>query len=393
MKRSAVLAVLILSLAALGQSQARNPAPAVEDAAAKAHPTLALGSPAPDFFLAGVDGKRHRLSEYRDTPLLAIVFTCDHCPTAQLYEGRIKALVEEYRPKGVGFVAIQPNAPAAASLHELNYTDVEDTLDGMIVRARYRHFNFPYLYDGDTQAVAPAYGPKATPHLFVFDKERKLRYEGRIDDNQREPLVKTRDARAALDALVAGQPVAVPHTPVFGCVTKWKEQIEMKRREIEKLETDPVTLEMATAGDLAKLRANPTGHVLMVTFWATWCAPCVEEFHDLETTYRWYRSRQFDLVTVSVNMPDEKPAVMKVLQDEHATTRNLLFASEDTYTLQAAFDPKWDSGVPFTIVLAPGGKVIYQETGEVHLLDLRRAILANLPDLGYVGNAAYWAAK
>lgn len=162
MKRTAVLPVLVLSLAALGQSQARNPAPAAEDAAAKAHPTLALGSPAPDFFLAGVDGKRHRLNEYRDTPLLAIVFTCDHCPTAQLYEGRIKALVAEYRPKGVGFVAIQPNAPAAASLHELNYTHVEDTLDGMIVRARYRHFNFAYLYDGDTQAVAQAYGPKAT---------------------------------------------------------------------------------------------------------------------------------------------------------------------------------------------------------------------------------------
>jgi hypothetical protein len=84
---------------------------------------------------------------------------------------------------------------------------------------------------------------------------------------------------------------------------------------------------------------------------------------------------------------------MKVLQEEHATTRNLQFASEDTYAMQAAFDPKWDSGVPFTIVLAPDGKVIYQETGEVHLLALRRAILANLPDKGYVGNAAYWASK
>lgn len=389
-----ILACLILSIPVLGRAQGRNVVRAAEmDQAALAHPTLAIGSQAPHFFLPGVDGKRHRLSDYKDSPLLAIVFTCDHCPTAQLYEGRIKKLVEDYRPKGVAFVAIQPNAPAAASLHELNYTDVEDTLDGMIIRANYRHFNFPYLYDGDTQSVAQAYGPKATPHIFLFDRERKLRYEGRIDDNQRESLVKIHDARAALDAMLAGHPVELPHTPVFGCVTKWKEQVEMKQRELQRLEAEPAKLEMATAEDLKKLRANPTGHVLMVNFWATWCAPCVEEFHDLETTYRWYRSRDFEFVTVSVNLPDETPAVMKVLQQEHATTRNLQFASEETYAMQAAFDPKWDSGVPFTIVLAPDGKVIYEETGEVHLLALRRVILANLPDMGYVGNAAYWASK
>jgi hypothetical protein len=91
--------------------------------------------------------------------------------------------------------------------------------------------------------------------------------------------------------------------------------------------------------------------------------------------------------------PDEKAEVMKFLQNEHSAVRNLLFSSDDTYAMQAAFDPKWDSGVPFTVVIAPGGKIIYREAGEVHLLDLRRAILANLPDMGYVGNAAYWASK
>jgi len=107
-------------------------------------------------------------------------------------------------------------------LSELGYTDVSDSLDEMKIRAEYRHFNFPYLYDGETQSIARAYGPKATPHVFVFDAERKLRYEGRVDNSQRESLVKTQDARNAIDALLAHQPVKVQHTGVFGCSTKWK---------------------------------------------------------------------------------------------------------------------------------------------------------------------------
>ena len=357
------------------------------------HPTLKIGAQAPDFFLPGVDGKRHRLSEYNNHPILAIIFTCDHCPTAQLYEGRIKKLVDDYGPKGVGFVAIQPNAVAAASAREMNYTDVDDSLDGMMIRAKYRHFNFPYLYDGDTQSVAEAYGPKATPHVFIFDKDRELQFEGRIDNNQRESLVKTQDTRLALDAMLAGKPSSVTSTPVFGCATKWKDQVEMKQRETKQFEALPVTLEMATPEVLKQLRTNSTGKMLMINFWATWCGPCVEEFHDMLNTYLWYRSRGFELVTVSANSPDEKAEVLKFLQGEHSGVRNLLFSSEDTYAMQADFDTKWDSGVPFTMVLAPDGSMVYKEAGEVHLLELRRAILAHLPDMGYVGNSAYWAHK
>jgi thiol-disulfide isomerase/thioredoxin len=275
----------------------------------------------------------------------------------------------------------------------MNYTDVDDSLDGMIIRAKYRHFNFPYLYDGDTQSTAEAYGPKATPHVFLFDNDRTLQFQGRIDNNQREALVKTQDTRAALDAMLAHKPVPVAATPVFGCATKWKDQIEMKQREAKQFQALPVNLEMATADVLKSLRANPTGKYLMINFWATWCGPCVEEFHDLLTTYLWYRSRNFELVTVSANTPDEKADVLKFLENEHSAVHNYLFASDDTYAMQAAFDPKWDSGVPFTIVLAPDGSVIYREAGEVHLLDLRRTILAHLPEMGYPGTNAYWASK
>ncbi|HEY1205095.1 MAG: redoxin family protein [Bryobacteraceae bacterium] len=375
--------LLLLALLALG----------VSIGAEDEHPTLAIGSPAPDFALPGIDGKTRHLADYSGSKVLAIVFTCNHCPTAQLYESRIKKLAEDYRDKGVALVAIEPNDPEAVRPSELAWTDVGDGFEDMKIRAAYRHFNFPYLYDGATQAVARAYGPKATPHVFIFDQQRRLRYEGRVDNSQRESLVKTQDARNALDALLAGTSVPVPHTGVFGCSTKWKSKHAGRMEEMAKIEAEPVKLEAATAEDLKKLRANPGGKVLLVNFWATWCGPCVSEFPDLETTYRMYRGRDFDYVTVSANLPDERPGVLRALEKQHATGRNLQFASDDTYAMQAAFDPKWEAGVPFTVLLAPGGKVLYQKQGELDILELRRTILANLPDADYIGHRAYWAAK
>jgi thiol-disulfide isomerase/thioredoxin len=358
-----------------------------------AHPVLAIGAKAPDFSLPGIDGKTHALAEYSSAKVLAIVFTCNHCPTAQLYEGRIKKLADDYRGRGVTLVAIEPNDATAIRLDELGYTDVSDSLEEMKIRAEYRHFNFPYLYDGETQSVSNAYGPVATPHVFLFDHDRILRYQGRIDNSQRESLVKTQDARNAIDAMLDDKPVAVDHTGVFGCSTKWKSKQSDRLRELQKIEAEPVTVESASAEELKRLRSNPTDKVVVVNFWATWCGPCVAEFPDLETTYRMFRHRDFDLVTVATNLPDERAGVLKALQKQHASSRNLQFASEDTYAMQAAFDAKWNSGVPFTMVLAPGGKVIYQKEGELDILELRRIVLGNLPDPDYIGHRAYWAAK
>jgi thiol-disulfide isomerase/thioredoxin len=241
--------------------------------------------------------------------------------------------------------------------------------------------------------VTQAYGAQATPHIFIFDKERKLQYEGRIDNAQRESLVKIQDARVALDAMLAGQPVAVPHTPAFGCSTKWKSKIDSQLAELMKIEAEPVNVEMVTAEDLEQLRTDPTDKVLVVNFWATWCGPCLEEMPALEETWRMFRRRDFDMVTVSTNYPDEKTGVLKTLRAQHATGRNLQFGSDDSYALMAAFDAKWDSGVPFTMVIAPGGRVIYQEQGAVDVQAMRRAILANLENETYAGHPAYWASK
>jgi thiol-disulfide isomerase/thioredoxin len=357
------------------------------------HATLAIGSPAPDFSLPGLDGKTHKLSDYAESNVLVIVFTCNHCPTAQLYESRIEKLADDYRGKGVALVAIEPNNAKAIRLDELGYTDVSDSLEEMKIRAAYRHFSFPYLYDGETQSVSRVYGPKATPHVFIFDRARKLRYQGHVDDNQRQALVKKQSARDAIEALLGDKPVPVEKTRVFGCSTKWMSKESTATEEVKKIEQEPVSVELASADDLKKLRSNPTGKMLLVNFWATWCGPCVHELPDLETTYRMYRLRDFDMVTVSSNMPDEKAGVLKRLNQLHASGRNLLFGSTDTDAMQAAFDPKWESGVPYTVVISPEGKMLYREEGELNILKLRRIILANLPDPDYIGQRAYWASK
>jgi thiol-disulfide isomerase/thioredoxin len=354
------------------------------------HPVLAAGSPAPDFCLPGVDGQTHCLKEYAAGKVLVIAFICNHCPTSQLYEMRIKQIAEDYKDKGVVVVGIEPNNPDAVRLNEMGYTDVGDSLEDMKIRAEYRHFNFPYLYDGETQKVSAAYGPTATPHLFIFDSERKLRYEGRVDNNMREPLVTKRDARDVIDALLAGKAVAVAKTPSVGCSTKWLYKEEGRRKELEEIENKPVTLAPASVDDLKGLRKNSTGKLLLVDFWATWCAPCRAELPQFETMYRMYGHRAFDLVTVSINYPDEQAGVLKALTSEHATSTNRILSSTDIYPQLAAFDPDWSAAVPYTLLIRPDGEVVYKRQGTVDALTLKRLIIANLPDDDYHGHQAYW---
>jgi peroxiredoxin len=355
-----------------------------------AHPILALDSPAPDFALPGVDGKIHKLSDYAGSPVLVVIFTCNHCPIAQMYERRIEQLYDDYRDKGVAVVAMQGNDPKAIRIDELDSSDVSDTLDDMKIRVAYKHLHYPYLYAGDTPSVTSAYGPRATPHVFIFDKTRHLRYQGHFDNSYRIEMVKTHDAQNAIDALLAGKAVPVSHTGVFGCSTKWPEKSAQREEAERKIEAEPVHLEKVDAEGLKKLRTNTGGKVTLIDFWATWCGSCVAEFSDLQDTYRMYSNRDFNLVTASVNMPDEEPSVLRFLQKKHATSRNLLFASDDTEKLQAAFDPAWQSAVPYTVVLGPDGKVIYQTIGSVDLLEMRRKILAAMPS-DYIGFNKYWA--
>ena len=186
--------------------------------------TLPIGSKAPAFSLPGIDGKTYTLKSFATSKILAIVFTCNHCPTAQAYEDRIKALVTDYKKKGVTVIAINPNYPAAVALDELGYSDMGDSFVEMKQRAKDKAYNFPYLFDGVTETISRQYGPMATPHIFIFDQQRVLQYTGRLDASEKPGTANAEDTRRALDELLDGKPVTLAKTKTFGCSVKWKEK-------------------------------------------------------------------------------------------------------------------------------------------------------------------------
>ncbi len=347
-------------------------APAGEHAPAAA---LAVGAPAPDFDLPGTDGKRHSLKTFEKSPVLVVVFTANHCPTAQAYEDRLKKLHDDYVGKGVALVAISPNDPGAVRLDELGYTDLSDTLEEMKTRAEQRGFRFPYLYDGDTQAAWKLYGRQATPHVFVFDKARRLRFSGRLDDAENPEKTKVHDTRNAIDAVLAGQPVPVETTKVFGCSVKWREKGSSVEDARKKWAAEPVPLETVNTKALKEIGKNTGGHLRLINAWATWCGPCVTEFPDLVDTYRMYKGRGLEVVTVSADPPALREQAHAFLKAQHASMRNVILDSDDSYALVEALDPHWPGALPYTVLIAPDGKTLYRSVGVFDKLKLRRAIV------------------
>jgi thiol-disulfide isomerase/thioredoxin len=366
-----ILFALLLGLAVL-----RNPALADPPGLN----VLPIGSKAPDFTLPGVDGKTYSLKDFADSRVLVVIFTCNHCPTAQAYENRIARLAADYRDKGVAVVAISPNDPAAVRLDELGYTDLGDSFAEMKVRAKDHHFKYPYLYDGETQAVSRAYGVLATPQVYVFDTSRTLRYVGRFDDSESETKRKPRshDAINAVEAVLAGKDVPVEKTRVFGCSTKWSDKRADAAKSLAKWNAEPVTIEPIDASGAAKLAKNETDRLTLVNLWATWCGPCVAELPELVEMNRMYRGRPFRLVTISLDEPSKKADALRVLKENHVSATNYLMSESSRDTFGDALDKEWPGPVPYTILIAPGGKIVYRKAGAIDPLELKRAIVEQL---------------
>ncbi len=340
--------------------------------------TLDLGSPAPDFTLKGVDGKMYSLKSFAGAKILAIVFTCNHCPTAQAYEDRIKSLAADYKAKGVTLVAVSPNYPKAVALDEMGYTDIGDSYEEMKLRAKQKRFNFPYLYDGDTEKMSRAYGPQATPHLFIFDKQRKLQYTGRLDALEKPGSANAEDARKAIDELLEGKPVTSAKTKTFGCSIKWMEKSDWALKAPSVWAKEEVTIDMIDEQGLKELVQNKSDKTRLINVWATWCGPCVKELPDFVNINRMYRNRDFEFITISADKPDKKDKAQAALKKLQASGKNYIFSSENKYKLIEAIDPEWQGALPYTVLVEPGGKILYRKQGSVAPLELKRKIVEKI---------------
>ena len=339
---------------------------------------LEIGAAAVDFHLPGVDGKSYSLKDFADAKILIVLFTCNHCPTAQAYEERIKKLVVDYEKKGVALVAISPNDDKAVRLDELGYTDLGDSFEDMKIRAKHAKYNFPYLYDGETQKTSRAYGPKSTPQVFIFDAYRTLRYTGRIDSTESGRDIKTHDAREALDTLLEGKLPATARTRAFGCSIKWSDKREANRRFMKELAAEKVTLEPIDVKGVKALRANASKKLRMINVWATWCGPCRVEFPDLVASNRMYRHRAFEFISISLDLPEKSKEVLPFLQKQQASSKNYLYNSDDRDAFADALEKEWSGAMPLTLLVKPGGELLYRHEGQVDPLELRRAIVAYL---------------
>ncbi|MGC1241435.1 MAG: redoxin domain-containing protein [Chryseosolibacter sp.] len=334
---------------------------------------LAIGSKAPDFSLPGTDGKTYTLADFASSEVLVVIFTCNHCPTAQAYEERIKQLVTDYKGKGVGIVAISPNDPLAVTLGEMGYTDLGDSFEDMKIRAKDRNFNFPYLYDGETSKVSMQYGPQATPHVFIFDQDRKLRYTGRIDDGEKPGTAKTHDTRSAIEALIAGKAVPVEKTKTFGCSVKWPDKRDYASSEVAKYAKEKVAIEEINLEQLKALIRNDGINYRLINVWATWCGPCVAEFPSFVDMHRMYRNREFEMISISLDDIGRTQNALNFLIKKQASMKNYIFKG-DRYDFIEAINKSWEGALPYTLFIGPDGKVIYSKQGLIDALEMKRTV-------------------
>ncbi len=362
--------------------------------------TLKIGEQAPDFRLRGIDDRHWSLADFGDHQILMVYFTSNHCPVCHAQDPRLLEMLKEFEGKGVGIVAINPNSGDGLRPDELGYSKYDDSFEHMKLYAADEGFTFPYLYDGDTQEVAKKYGCLATPHVFIFDSQRKLQYQGWLDDSRfMDPLtVKRRDARDAIRSLLAGKPVKIQETKPFGCSTKWREKISLVVKDNEKWESDPVTLDEIDAAGVAALVKNDSQKYRLFNVWSTTCAPCIQEFPGLVRVSRRMGLRDFELITISTDLPKDRaralafldkqraalPSKLKPsLEKEHRTSNNYLYTEASMDSLINSLDPEWAGPQPHTLLVAPGGKVVFRHNGLVEEEELLETIL-QIMGRGYV---------
>ncbi|MCK5206510.1 MAG: redoxin domain-containing protein, partial [Cyclobacteriaceae bacterium] len=313
--------------------------------------------------------------DFDSAKVLVIIFTCNHCPTAQAYEDRIIQLVDDYKNEGVRVVAISPNSVKTLLFEELGYSDLGDSYNEMKIRATDKRYNFTYLYDGDTQETSIKYGPVATPHAYVFDQERKLKYSGRLDDSEKPGTANANDLRSSIDAVLLGVEILEPVTKTFGCSVKWGWKKDWTEKVNDDWTKKQVSLNEINENGVKALMKNKSDKLRLINIWATWCGPCVIEYPEFVNIQRMYMGRDFEFISLSADKLEHKDKALKFLKDKNSALRNYIFSGSDIYKLISAVDPEWDGALPYTVLLEPEGKIVYRVMGTIDPLKLKKTIV------------------
>jgi len=481
--------------------------------AAPVHATLQPGETAPDFKLFGIDYKYHSLARHAGAKAYVLLFTCNHCPVAKEYEDKLIEIAKTYQPKGVKFLAINPNPADVVA---------EDGFPEMQQRAKEKGFPYPYLYD-ETQEVARAYGAKVTPHIFVVAPDRKVLYEGAVDNRHKEPHYLT----DALDAILAGKTVEADNTAEFGCSVKYRKQettvapasgsktgtfwasvdnpaqpavgstcpvkaakaaagkkacsasskqttaktccqsgkvpscegkagcdkatvaevaytgcpykqakagkcgakvkqaglvadkepcsaakqaklaagspcgsgqnlvaagpsqcnAGKSKGELTSVASKDVAVTSADLADIKKAVANHRGNVVVLEFWATWCAPCVKSFPKLVEWHRQYNAKGLQVVSVSLDNPARKNAVVSFLRRHNTPFEAMILDSANYTDLVAGISPKWGGQVPAVFVYDRGGALRGEFFGDQKSKNIEQTLATLLTEPGATARA------
>jgi peroxiredoxin len=358
---------------------------------ALANSSLSIGQSAPDFNLPDLRGQSHTLKEQRGK-ITVIAFLSVQCPISNAYNERIRALAEDYAKQGVAFLAINSSAP--------------ESIADIKAHALQHNFAFPILKDTGNK-VADAYGAERTPEIFVVDAQGVLRYHGRIDNSQDLRRVKRNDLREALNELLAGKPVSVSEAKAMGCVikrvqaatTRYGTESDSDRVDLRSQRTwptvNPYTFSFApqkakpavkrpattakpkpatTAAaskpvllkpaEFPKLRDSFKGQVLVINFWATWCAPCVAEMPEFVKLDAEYRNKGVRVIAISADdTTDLNTLVARFVREKKLVFPIYVQDTDDPQEMIDMINKDWPGTLPATFVYDKQGQLVLSRFG------------------------------
>jgi len=330
---------------------------------------LALGQSCPDFALYATDGTLYRRDDFDDDEILIVVFLSNHCPESQNIENQLVSFQGSI-PDGVAMIGISGNSPIATPLDRLGYSDLDDSYDSMKERVVQKGFNFPYLYDGDDQAVSLKFGPQMLPTAYVFDGDRRLYAKTnflRSDIGRLSTLISD---------ILSGTPMAQGRDmEVFGCPVHWSWESKEVEEEVEEWRTRQVLLHQADINDLAKILSGDPHYLKVINFWATWCGPCKKEFPDFLKISRQFQTRPVQFITISVDGPEKQDEAFDFLNQVHAPLQNYILNDVREDSVRAAIGQEWDGSIPLTLLIGPSGMISKRWSGPFNQLELKRSIV------------------